>query len=616
MRKIGALLVLLLGLAFAPSAALAQSACQYIAYGAVLTAAQWNSCFQAKADVAPGGSGYLPLSGGTMTGEIITAASAAAGAGFNLPPGTAPSSPVNGDVWTTSAGIFARIGGTTYNLTTASLVGGTTPITGTCTSGYFLYNNSGVLGCQAVNSTITANSTPTSGFTAGQFLRSDGSLVQASAGITTPGTGQLALALGTITTNITGLSITATWNNSGTTFDAALLVNVTNTAAANPSYLLDLKVSGSSVYAFNGSGVPQIFLDGSTNSYGGYRGIFDTTTYLLNGSAIATAGSYFGIPGTLVFTSGSLGGGIGTGLNEDASTNRRLMMFDLNSLTTSVQFEVYNTTDSQTAPANYERGIFGWVANSNVLTIGTQEGGSGLARNVELIVGGSVFEDYGITNASALTLTSTNTYTTGTLIVGGSILYLGPATNGTYFAHTTTTNLYLSVGSTTVWDYAYTTTSVFTVSVPTTFSSATIKMTALANSATTSAVCYNTSTGLLTYDGTIGTCNTSDERLKMIDGPITGALAMLMHVDGVYFHGKGQEGMAQFGDGEHVGLIAQNVATVFPSLVQFGENGYASLAYDKLTAPIIASLHEIVDSCRDAANDNFCVQLLKRVNQR
>lgn len=45
---------LLLG---AAAAASAQSACQYIAYGAVLTPAQWNSCFQAKADYL----GYTPL---------------------------------------------------------------------------------------------------------------------------------------------------------------------------------------------------------------------------------------------------------------------------------------------------------------------------------------------------------------------------------------------------------------------------------------------------------------------------------------------------------------------------------------------------------------------------
>ncbi len=46
-------------------------------------------------------------------GKLITAASATGLAGFSLPPGTAPTSPANGDLWTTSAGLYARINGTT-----------------------------------------------------------------------------------------------------------------------------------------------------------------------------------------------------------------------------------------------------------------------------------------------------------------------------------------------------------------------------------------------------------------------------------------------------------------------------------------------------------------------
>jgi hypothetical protein len=49
----------------------------------------------------------------TTTGLALTAASVTGGAGFRLPHGTAPSSPVNGDLWTTTAGLFARINGAT-----------------------------------------------------------------------------------------------------------------------------------------------------------------------------------------------------------------------------------------------------------------------------------------------------------------------------------------------------------------------------------------------------------------------------------------------------------------------------------------------------------------------
>jgi hypothetical protein len=58
-------------------------------------------------------TGALQMGGGTMTGELITAASTTGSAGFNIPPGTAPTSPVNGDLWATSSGIYARVNGAT-----------------------------------------------------------------------------------------------------------------------------------------------------------------------------------------------------------------------------------------------------------------------------------------------------------------------------------------------------------------------------------------------------------------------------------------------------------------------------------------------------------------------
>lgn len=50
---------------------------------------------------------------GLFSGLLSTAATATAGAGFNLAPGTAPTSPNNGDLWTTSAGLYVQINGGT-----------------------------------------------------------------------------------------------------------------------------------------------------------------------------------------------------------------------------------------------------------------------------------------------------------------------------------------------------------------------------------------------------------------------------------------------------------------------------------------------------------------------
>lgn len=80
-------------------------------YGSVPTAGQWNSFFQAKQDVL----GFTPmgLNGGVLTGPLTTTPSTTALAGFSVPPGVAPASPVNGNIWMTNTGLFAQIGGVT-----------------------------------------------------------------------------------------------------------------------------------------------------------------------------------------------------------------------------------------------------------------------------------------------------------------------------------------------------------------------------------------------------------------------------------------------------------------------------------------------------------------------
>lgn len=68
-------------------------------------------------------SGYgitdaLVKSGDTATGKIAFAASATGAASIGVPHGAAPSSPVNGDVWSTTSGFFLRINGGSYTIST------------------------------------------------------------------------------------------------------------------------------------------------------------------------------------------------------------------------------------------------------------------------------------------------------------------------------------------------------------------------------------------------------------------------------------------------------------------------------------------------------------------
>jgi len=71
----------------------------------------WSQVPTAQAE--PRLDGYLPIVGGTLAGLVVTVTPTAASAGFRLPHGTAPSSPTDGDVWTTTAGLYVRVNGAT-----------------------------------------------------------------------------------------------------------------------------------------------------------------------------------------------------------------------------------------------------------------------------------------------------------------------------------------------------------------------------------------------------------------------------------------------------------------------------------------------------------------------
>jgi hypothetical protein len=88
--------------------------------------------------------------------------------------------------------------------------------------------------------------------------------------------------------------------------------------------------------------------------------------------------------------------------------------------------------------------------------------------------------------------------------------------------------------------------------------------------------------------GTGATNCTSDGRLKKDIKPIEGALEKVTALNGVTYHWKDKEKDKQ----EHVGLIAQNVETVFPQAV--GEmDGYKTVDYAILVSPLIEAVKEL-----------------------
>jgi hypothetical protein len=104
---------------------------------------------------------YAIYSGNTnpslFSGSVLTSASSTSRAGLNIPHGTAPSSPTDGDLWTTSAGgLFARINGVTVNYTAG---GGT--IGGSIASGQVAFGS----GTNTIQGSATLTYTATTGLT-------------------------------------------------------------------------------------------------------------------------------------------------------------------------------------------------------------------------------------------------------------------------------------------------------------------------------------------------------------------------------------------------------------------------------------------------------------------
>lgn len=227
----------------------------------------------------------------------------------------------------------------------------------------------------------------------------------------------------------------------------------------------------------------------------------------------------------------------------------------------------------------------------------TVQGSSGASAAAALFtIAGSDQSGTG-TTGGAVTLRAGNTSgASGTRTGGGLTLAggTGATVGGTIIlqtAATTSLTTALTIG----------TDQSLTAPGPISFSNATVNLTALANVATTSAVCYNTGSGLLTYNGTVGTCTVSDGRLKTVDGPLTGSLAKLLQIKGVYYHWKDPAADRS----RQIGVIAQDVEKVFPELVSTDSKGTKSADYLRLTAPIIEAIREL-----NAGNDNLRAKLV------
>ncbi|MFC2089588.1 tail fiber domain-containing protein [Bacteroidota bacterium] len=98
--------------------------------------------------------------------------------------------------------------------------------------------------------------------------------------------------------------------------------------------------------------------------------------------------------------------------------------------------------------------------------------------------------------------------------------------------------------------------------------------------------------GDVTVSGTI-TANTvvetSDRRLKNNIEPLENSLTKMLAIQGVSFEWKDKTKP----EGQHIGLIAQDVEEVYPELVHTMENGTKAVNYSQMVAVLIESVREL-----------------------
>jgi hypothetical protein len=323
-------------------------------------------------------------------------------------------------------------------------------------------------------------------------------------------------------------------------------MNITNTASNAASLLVDLQVGGSTIFSVSAT----------------------TGATVLDGNA--------------------------TIVGEAANT------LALRNGTNDQCFNVYNT---YTSAVSYERGLLCWSNTTNVLTLGTQKGGGGATRNIEVLIGNTREMDYGISNAgwtitspmgtnAPLNVKGNDTANNSTVFQAlepslgtGNTMYLNygvaPSTNNwTSFGFT-----YVGFGSASnAFSIAfYGTATMFAVTA-----GGAVMMPSIANANGTNPVCFNSTGGAISYATTA--CVASAERFKTLLEPAT------LNLDGMAFLRIDRPWLYRqdsgFYDGGklHVGLIADDVERMDPRCVSYDkENKLDNYSRDCVLLYLVAA---------------------------
>ena len=215
-------------------------------------------------------------------------------------------------------------------------------------------------------------------------------------------TGTITSTIGTITASTPVLSATQTWNNAAVTF-SAMTLNVTDTASASASLLLDLQVAGSSKFKVDKTGA--IFGSGfSWSTAAGFaklgNGAGDLIAYFNASGTQLNAQSFFiNSSATNVEIEGS-------GRSLTFITGASYPFIEQRRGTTAQTFRLYGT---YTDASNYRR-LYLSSTTAGAFTLGVEGAGTGASGNT-LTIGNQLL--FGDGSASVPSISFSNDTDTG-----------------------------------------------------------------------------------------------------------------------------------------------------------------------------------------------------------
>ena len=243
-----------------------------------------------------------------------------------------------------------------------------------------------------------------------QVQFNDGGALGGDAGLTYDDTnGSLSVGGKTVTASEPVLDLSQTWDNAATTFTGVKL-NVTNTASAGGSNLLDLQVGGTSRVNITSGGLLRftpagVYDNVITFGVGTLRadGACGARSFAEQNGGFVAAYDYLRLNGIVSYFGFSNGNAIAK------SADVRLYRDDAGILAqrNGANAQTYRLYNTYTDASNYERGFLQW--NSNVLEIGSEGAGTGSEQPVRI-------------TAATLKLPNLPTYADNTAATSGGLV--------------------------------------------------------------------------------------------------------------------------------------------------------------------------------------------------